>query len=680
MKGNSQSAQRPSGNERRNKDYRFFVLAAVFVFICVAFCIVMLTDMLAGPSKSYEELDVRTETVAGERGRIFDRNGKLLVGNSTSYDFIFEYGAMGYSSADVNRALLSCIEALEKTDTDSLRAKDYFVLKGTYPNVAFVDGLSDKSSGVGYYFNRFLVKNSLSSDMSSADLVKYFVDKYKLSEELYTPAEITALIRIYYDMDRIGFGVYQPYVLATGLDRSQKNVMELISHVEERRIEGASFIKQTHRIYPYEGYASHILGKLGPITAENVDEYKDYPLDATVGISGCEYSFEQYLRGSNGTLVSKYDKSGTLVEQYYDPAPTAGNDVYLTIDIDLQIAAEDAMAEEIESLKDADAGAATAVDPRTGEVLVLASYPTYDLSQFNRALNGLYAPGSTYKVGSALAALEEGHISATDSYICNKTYPHLGGPTCLGTHGAVTVSDAIRVSCNIFFYYVGHEMGLDRITPYTEKLGLGVPTGIELGESTGTVASKAHAEENELEWSEFDDATGAIGQSKHAYTPLQLSVYMSSVVSHGTRYSAHLLYEVRTRTGEQVMKSRAEVADTLSFSQSTYNTLISAMRSVVTSNSALSGYFASTPAEVGGKTGTAEKAGQTDNALFSGFAPLDSPEIVASCVIEKGEAGNNAAKIVAAIFEEYFSEDSEDSADSDNSDDSVDSEENAGSE
>lgn len=659
-KGNSQNAPRPSGSERRTKDYRFFVLAAVFVLVCAAFAVMLLITQLQGVSKNYEELDVRTETVAGERGRIFDRNGKLLVGNSDSYDMIFEYGAMGYSSADVNRALLQCLEALSATDTASLRAKDHFVLKGTYPNVAFVDGLSDKSQGVGYYFNRFLVRNSLDTDISSEEFVKFFVDKYKLSADDYTGKEITELIRIYYDMDRIGFGVYQPYTLATGLDKSDKNVMALISHVEERRIEGASFIKQVGRVYPYEGYASHILGKLGKITAENVENYKDYPLDALVGISGCELAFEEYLRGSSGTLVSKYDKSGTLVEQYYDPAPAAGNDVYLTIDIDLQLAAEDAMADEIESLADAEAGAATAVDPRTGEVLVLASYPTYDVSQFNRALNGLYAPGSTYKVGSALAALEESYIDARDCYTCNKVYPHLGGPTCLGTHGSIPVSDAIRVSCNVFFYYIGHEMGLGKITPYTQKLGLGVATGIELGESVGTVASQAHAKENELEWSEFDDATGAIGQSKHAYTPLQLSVYMSSVVNHGTRYSAHLLREVRTRTGEQIMQSRAEVADTLSFSQSTYDTLISAMRSVVNSSDALSSYFSSVPVEVGGKTGTAEKAGQTDNALFSGFAPSDAPEIVASCVIEEGEAGNNAAKIVAAIFEEYYSDDEED--------------------
>ena len=654
-KSNGQKASRRERRSKKNNDYRFFVVAAVFVLICIIFTVVFAVNQVKGPSKTYENYDVRTETVAGERGRIFDRNGVLLVGNSTHYDLIFELGAMANSREKVNSALLACISALNSTGNQDKRAQDYFALKGTYPNVAFVDGISDKDSNAAYYFNRFLVRYELSSNLSAEEFADFFVQKYKLSESKYSPKEITELIRLYYDMDRVGFGAYQEYTIAERFDPSVEKEMTLISYVKEHRIEGASFIKQTGRVYYYEGYASHILGSIGKITAENVNNYKDYPLDAMVGISGCELAFEEYLRGSDGTLISKYDENGKLVEDpYYDPAPTIGNDVYLTIDINLQIAAEDSPAEEIDSLEHSDAGAFTAIDPNTGEVLVLASYPTYDISQFNRALSGTYAPGSTYKVGSALAALELGHISNSTQYVCNKVYPHLGGPTCLGTHGLTTVSDAIRVSCNIFFYYVGHELGLDKITPYTQKLGLGVPTGIELRESSGIIASKEYCESIDTAWREFDDAAGAIGQSYHAYTPLQLSVYMSTVVNHGTRYSAHLLGSLKARNGEEILTSRPEIADTLSFSQNTYDTLIAAMGSVVSSSDALSVYFSSTNVTVGGKTGTAQTGSQYDNALFSGFAPLEAPQIVASCVIENGEVGNNAAKVVAAVFEKYF--------------------------
>lgn len=642
-----------SYESRKVKDYRFFVVAAVFLLLCAVFIAVMAATLSKGPSKIYETLDVRSETVVGERGRIFDRNGNLLAGNLTSYSFVFEYGSMGYSADEVSRALLECIDALNDSGNSTARAKDYFALKGKYPDMSFADEISDKDSNEYYYFNRFLVKNELKEDLSAKELVKFFTDKYKLTEKKYTAEEITELIRVYYDMNRIGFGAYQPYTIAKGLLIEDAKTMSLISRIKENRVEGASFIKQTERVYYYGGYASHILGKLGKITAENVQNYPDYPLDATVGISGCELAFEQYLKGTKGKLISKYDINGKLVEEYYDPAPSAGNDIYLTIDIELQMAAEDAMKAEIERLTDADAGAVTAVDPSTGEVLVIASYPTYEVSQFNRALQGLYAPGSTYKIGSALAALEEGHITSSTTYDCNQTCSF--GPSCLGHHDNVNVHGAIEVSCNVFFDYVGFEMGLDRITKYTKKLGLGVATGIELGEKTGVIAT-----EDMEGWETFDNAAGAIGQSKHAYTPMQLSVYMSTVVNHGTRYSAHLLKEVKSRGGKVIESGRTEIAETLEFSESTYGTLMESMRSVVTSNAALTRHFSGVNATVGGKTGTAEKAGQTDNALFSGFAPAEKPQIVASCIIEKGEAGTNAAKIVAAIFEEYFSEKNDD--------------------
>ena len=643
----------------RAKNYRFFVVAAVFLLLLIALVVYLFIVLAKGPFTVYEQYDVRTETVQGERGRIFDRNGKLLVGNSTHYDFIFEYGAMAYSAQEVNDALLLCIDALEQTGNASLRAKDHFVLSGTYPNMAFAEGARDLSNDIGHYYNRFLVRNELPQSTSASDVAEFFVKKYKLDSGRYSNKQISELIRIYYDMDRVGFGFYQYYTIASGFQPSQESHMALISYIKEKRVEGATFIKQADRVYYYEDYASHILGSVGKIYAEEAEEYKalGYSMDAIVGKSGCELAFESYLRGTDGTKVSKYDKDGNLVEEYYDPAPTVGYDVYLTIDLDLQIAAEDALAAEIEDLEHSDAGAATAIDPNTGEVLVIASYPTFDISQFNRALYGEYAPGSTYKIGSALAALEEGHISTSTSYTCNQVYPHLGGPTCLGNHGPVTVTDAIEVSCNIFFYYVGHELGLDKITPYTEKLGLGVPTGIELGESTGSVANEDLAKSEGQSWLEFDDATGAIGQSKHAYTPLQLSVYMSTVVNGGTRYSARLLHSVCARTGEEISSPRPEVADTLNFSENTYNTLIRGMRAVVTTN--LTSCFADVDAVVGGKTGTAEtgryiNGKQIDNALFSGFAPLDSPQIVASCVLEAGEGGSRAANVVAAIFEEYF--------------------------
>ncbi len=638
----------------RNKDYRFFVLAAVFLAICITFSVFFVITVIKGPSGEFENdgLTVRIETVTGERGRIYDREGRLLVGNATHYDLIFEYGSMPDRRADVNESLIECLTALSETGNADKRVDDFFVLEGKYPNFEFCEELADKESNEYYYYQRFLDRNKLSADISAGELVDYFVKKYDLKTSKYSPSAITELMRIYYDMDRINFGYYQYYTLAKGFEPTEPDEMALISYISEHRTEGATLIRSAERVYYYEGYAEHVLGRVGKITAENVDLYADYPLDATVGITGCENIFEKYLRGSDGKRVSKYDKDGNLVEQYYSPAPVVGNDVYLTIDIELQMAAEDSLREAVDQLEASETGALTAIDPNTGEALVIASHSTE--SSMNFALQGTFAPGSTYKVGSALAALEEGDINESTSHYCNKVYPHLGGPTCLGLHEEVDVHEAIEVSCNIFFYYLGHGWGLDNITKYTARLGLGVPTGIELGERVGIVASEGYCEEHDLEWSEFDDATGAIGQSKHAYTPLQMSVYMSTIVNGGTRYSAHILKEVKTRTGETVFKTETKALDKVEISEENHSTVMDAMRSVVSSSTTLSSHFASVGELVSGKTGTAETGREVSNALFSGFAPFDDPEIVVSCVLEEGDAGTNAAAVTAKVFEAYF--------------------------
>lgn len=670
----------PKKEKAKSHSHRFLLLGIVFSIICVAFLIYLGVTQVRGAKFYFPRSDdiIRTETVYGERGRIFDRNGKLLVGNAENYNLIFEYGAMADKRIEVNKALIECLQALKTTNNEDKRAEDHFPLIGTYPDMSFKNEVGDSESNIAYYYQKFLEKHKFKKDISASKLCEYFVNKYKLWNDTFSDSAITELIRIYYDMERINFGYYQHYTIAEGLDPSNPDEMALITAINEKSIEGTNFIKQTSRTYPYDTYAAHILGRIGKISAENVDKYEDYPLNALVGISGCEAAFEEYLRGTDGKKISVYDKEGNLVKEYYDPAPVVGKDVYLTIDIDLQIAAEDSLKEEIEALNYSEAGAATFINPNNGEILVSASYPTFSQNQFsgieyyaslasdenmpllNRALQGAYAPGSVYKVGSALAALEEGLIDEDTCYICNKVYPDLGGPTCLGKHGSIDVTEAIEVSCNIFFYYVGHENGLDKITPYTKSLGLGLPTGVELGERVGVVATEEYCINTDKIWRTVDNATGAIGQSYHLYSPLQLSVYMSSVVNGGTRYSAHLLSKVTDRSGNTLHSYETTVNGKTEFSSNTHSVIKNAMGRVVSESNILSKNFSSVGVRIGGKTGTAQVSTNSalpDNALFSGFAPYDNPEIVGSCILEAGEAGSNASKVVAAVFEEYFKED-----------------------
>ena len=653
---------------------RYIAVAVTFCAICLVFISILAVIQIRGTSlPPREEGYTRTYTVPGVRGEIYDRNGVKLVSNSDKYDLVYEYGAMPDTRAEVNMSLVAIMSAIRSTGNTPTISADYFILEGTYPNMSFVSKLKDKDSNEYYYYEKFLERQKMTAARTDAkDVMSYFVKRYKLYDTSYTNEEITDLIRLYYEMERVGFGQYESYTIATGVSK------ELITHIEENNIEGVNFEIRSDRIYTYPGIASHILGRLGKITAETADYYISlgYPLDAYVGTSGCEQAFEEYLRGTDGIMVARYDRSGNLIEKYYEVEPKSGNDVYLTIDIELQIAAETALDENVDMIESSDSGAVTVIDPKTGKLLAIASNPTYDLSRFtskdyynslladsaeplvNRALNGIYAPGSTYKIGVALAALEGGYIDTNSSFNCNEIY-HTGHK-CLHIHGDIDVIAAIRESCNVFFYNLGELMGVEEITKYTKKLGLGEDTGLELGNKTGIVAGPAYRDDvGGQPWLLGDDLNASIGQSDHGYTPLQMSIYMASVVNGGTRYKASLLDSVRKfHTGEIIMQTEVEALYTLSddeYSDETEALLKEAMRQAAEEGNA-AGYLKGVPetVTVGGKTGTAEVAGKKDYAIFCGFAPLETPEIVISCILEEGVYGYRAAYTVGKIMEKYF--------------------------
>ena len=654
---------------RRNSPHRshigarYLAIGAIFSVLCLAFVIVLAVYQANGSSMPTDGGYIRTYTVPGIRGEIYDKNGKLIVGNKGGYDLVYEYGAMPDSRRQINLELLSTLEVLQRTHSEDCLAEDLFVLEGTYPDVRFVSELSDRESGVYKRYIKFLEHKGLSEvDTDADDVAAYFVKRYVLSSTLYTNEQITDLIRLYYEMERVDFGSYASYTIAENVPN------EVISVLEETGVEGVVFVSRRERVYHYPGVASHILGRLAKITAENWEYYKEkgYSMDALVGDGGIEGAFEDWLHGQDGVRVVKYDAYGRMVDSYYDPEPVSGKDVYLTIDIDLQIAAEEGLKGSVDSISTSEAGAITVLDPNSGAILASASYPSYDLTQFNskdyvaslnqnpnnpwsnRALYGAYAPGSTYKIGMALAGLETGTLQRSTAYVCDHTYK---GLDCLGTHGSSDVVDAIRDSCNVFFYHLGEIMGVQSATRYTQRLGLGVPTGVELGEAKGFLAQEGNNANNMM---------AAIGQAEHTYTPLQLSVYLSSIVNGGSRYEAHLLDSVRAfYTGEVLASHRTKVMDRVEFSDTTYDLLIEGMRQVVSESDTLTRTFRNVPVTVGGKTGTAQVDGKTDNALFCGFAPLNDPEIVVSCVLEGGAVGARAATPVAKVMETYFKKQAE---------------------
>lgn len=508
---------------------------------------------------------------------------------------------------------------------------------------------------------------------------------------LYDRETADFLLRLRYDMESRDFSSVTPYTVLTNAD------IALISYLEEGNLRGFTVSVESKRIYCEPGVASHILGRTGKIQAADVDYYTSlgYKLDAIVGVDGVERAFEAYLCGIDGIMTITEDEYGNVIERQITKEPVAGYDIYLTIDIELQRSAEKALLDNIEYIhqraeesgkenngEDANAGALTVVDVNTGAVKALASYPTFDLSTYreniadlisdenaplyNRALNGNYPPGSTFKPAVAVAALSEGIVTKSEKLETHGIYDYYAAsgftPRCwlyISTgrnHGKIDISEAIKVSCNYFFYDIGRRLTIETMNKYCRALGLGEATGIELSEKTGVLAGPDYRTENGLDgWNPGDTLAAAIGQSDNLFSPLQISVYMSALINCGQRYNAHILDCVKKYgSGDIVYKTETTVLSTIDLKQDDVQTVLDAMQTVVESGTTAT-LFDNLPIKVGGKTGTAQVSkNHSDNAVFVGFAPFDSPEIVATCVIERGAQGALAGMAVRDTFIKYF--------------------------
>ena len=528
----------------KNSVSKYTILSAVFAVVCLIF-IARLVNLQFDRQKTEalraeSDVTVRTEVIQALRGNICDRNGTVLVTSSYSYDIVFDYDTMPDDSESFNRTILSVLSAMVETQNTAKRSADHYPFVYQYPSLSYSTEAMTEGTTVKSSLDRLLKRIDLEGATAS-ELVNYIVKRNGLNAKdekgtpLYTNDEINSLIRVIYDMMRIQFSSVQPYCIASGVD------VEFVTYVKELSLPGVKDRISSKRTYIYPGYASHILGRVGSITAETWDEYKalGYDINATVGIDGCEAAFEEYLRGKDGVLTIKMNAKGEIVDQYVSVPPVAGKDVWLTIDIDAQIAAEDALDDYMRS-SGKEKGASVAVDPNTGAILALASYPTFDLTTFsknynqlasdksapllNRAIYASYTPGSTFKIAVALAGLEQGKINESSTIFCDHGYRLHGFSINCENHPSslsyLSVVDAIKYSCNAFFIGLGYDrLDIDTMTEYCASLGLGQSTGIELPELTGQIATP----ENALNWTQYEEASSYIGQSIHKYTPLQIS-------------------------------------------------------------------------------------------------------------------------------------------------------------
>lgn len=694
--------------KNKSKTGAFFTIRLIFIAALFSFATIFYITKLANIqlvnrsqyTSSVQKTYPRTVTIRAQRGEIFDRNGKALVTNVYTYNLDFDYGLLSKKSDTSNAVILGVIDILNETGNTEKRTESNFPLLGSYPNLIYDPNLMSNEAYKSK-FNRAMKtlgfdkdEDGNSIENTAEDLVLKLMKKYNLSAEnedgtpIYSNEEITELLKVRFDMAFMQFSSVEPFVFAEDVD------LPLITTLKESELRGIAFTEKVTRKYEYPGYASHILGRVGPIHAEDLEYYseKGYKMNAIVGVDGCEEAFEEFLHGTDGTMVIEEDENGNILSKRISKEPVSGNDVWLTIDIDMQIAAEDGLRDNIkyinekaESTKgdldgeDAAAGALTAIST-TGEIFAIASYPTFDLSKwstdyntwlndeptplYNRALQGQYQPGSTFKVGIAVAALEEGIITP-GTKITDKgryTFYDPNGPRCWiylqkgSTHGTINVIEAIQHSCNYFFYDIGRQLTISKMNEYCLSYGLGLETGIELTEKSGILAGPDYRDEAGLgEWYPGDTLQAAIGQSDNLFTPLQISSYTATLINSGTRYSTHLLGSVRKfYTNEVLYEYQPKELNKVEMSELTYRTIKTAMKSV-TENGSASRVFRSYPVEMGGKTGTAQvSTKKSDNAIFTAFAPFENPEIIATCVIEQGNNGTDAGYTVKDVFDCYF--------------------------
>lgn len=660
--------------KRKSGGMRMLSLAILIVTVFAVFAVTLFRIQIVQGSYYAGQADRNITTVIGisaSRGEILDKDLLPIAVNRTTYAIILDYnyfpvGTTPERQRAQNECLMNLVRLLTETGEEW---NDSLPISKTQPYT--FDETREASIAT------LKSKLRMASYATAENCMQEMVKLYAL--EGYTQPEQRTLAGILYEMSVKEFAVRNPYVFANDISKST-----MYRIVENSSVfPGVDIETVPVREYVSGDLASHLIGTVGPIYAEQYEELKEkgYAMNDTVGKSGIESALEEELRGKSGVRTLLKDKNGTVLEEEETTAPTPGNSVVLTIDSDLQRVAQTALAEKVEELRarptattnghDVKSGAAVVLDVKNGGVLTCASWPSYDLADFsknydqllkdpdnplfNRALNGAFACGSTMKPGIALAALTEGTITPSSSISCGYIYDFYDDykPRCMGRHGSINVVTALTKSCNIFFYDVGRRMGADQMLKYCRLYGFGSATGVEVGESKGTLVTPESRAAAGSIWTAGDNLQLAIGQNG-LYTPIQLASYAMMIANDGVRYKTHLVHSVRRydNTAEKVVEP--QVAATAGWSKQAMDTVRAGMVNVVKAGTAYSS-FGTAKYTVAAKTGTAQTGvkGQSDHGVFIAYAPVENPEIAIAVVMERGTS-SSAAQVARKITDAYF--------------------------
>ena len=621
-------------------------------------------------------------TVTAARGDIVDSAGRRIATTTTSYNVVLNKLLMG--DRDLDTMLQQIVELL-RANGESWNDTLLIGQADAAGNYAFTD--DDTSTSDQKQLADMKETLGLQQYATANDVMEMLVEKNDLQD--FSPEWQRVLAGIHYEMDRQAFSNVNNFVMA-------ENVSTLtVATIKEHSLQlpGVEIVETSARSYDQSDIIPAVLGRVGKITAEKWKvtdsngqvtyplREKGYNMNDVLGISGLESVYEDELRGKDGVETITRNSDGVIVDTKLTTVPEPGHTVQLTIDSNFQRAVDKALAENIDMINrvyntgtmKAAAGAVVVLDVKDGSVLAASNYPSYDqnlyatnyseyssdpsLPLFNRALQGLYTPGSTFKPAVAVAALDSGLINQYSTVYCNGVYNYFKDyhPRCTrhGHSGNIDVVTAIKWSCNIFFYDVGRRLTSDVYDAYAYKLGLGQRTGVEVSEAVGRLTTKSDSN-----YTASLDVQAAIGQGNTVVSPIQLATYAATLANNGTRYRTHFVKAILdTNTGEVLSETKPEVMDVIEGTGNTFELVRQGMKQVP---STISGKISSYPVAIACKTGTPQRSETYApgkhylNAMMVAYLPADDPQIAIGITIEYGGYGARTGDLVVDIANAYF--------------------------
>lgn len=663
----------------KNKYLGRYIFCIIFlVLIFIGFTVRLIDWQLINGEKYREKAEssnVYTMKINPARGEILDVNGVDLAINMTGYNVIFNkiYFKEG-SENDIILTLVKLFNSKGQKWIDNLP-----IAVDEDENYYFIPGRDDDVASLkrDYRLNNYASAQDC-IDMLASD--KWF----KCSVE--DTNDKRDILSVRYNMNKNHYSRENDYVFAENVSN------EIIAIISEnsQKLQGVQPKISPIRKYVNGTLAPHIVGTIGSISKEEYNEYKNsglYELDSKIGKNGIEKSFEKNLMGTSGLQIVETTVDGETVSVKETQNAVSGNTIYLTLDARLQKIARDALNENIPKAAaqvGTNVNAAVAMlNVKDFSVLCAQSYPSYDLSGYyedneyynnlledesnplySRVFEGAYTIGSTMKPAVALGALEEGAITNSTVFYCNHVYQRFAPsytPLCMGTHGSLSLQRAMAVSCNIFFYETGIQLGIENMNLYQSRLGLGQKTGVEIYERSGVLAGPKERQEAGGTWYDGDTIAAAIGQSDNLVTPIQLATYAATIANNGIRLKTHLVSKVTDYSRQTVILDNTnpeniEIMDDLGVSDETLATVQQAMRGVVTRSDGTAYYtFGSYEIPIAAKTGTAENTDNSpDHSTLIAYAPYDDPQVAIGIIVEHGKLGTWPANIAKSLFDGYF--------------------------